>query len=258
MNAMDWGQSRRTFSSSILSLMERVEYRRILSAEDLAEVEKLRDISYVNSAFIDPDKFGTLMEDDDYGQDSSVIGVYIDEELVSTIKICVVTPDNRTGPSLEYFPKEAGAVLDQGLTYIDPSRFASNPHKIWQFRAIPFLTLRVVAMAGEYYKADYVMNCVREDSSSFYKRCFGSVQIGEPVLPYAVKAPLVLMGARAGDLRERLADKFPYFMSQPYEQRMMFAPLNELNYPPLNILPSARFSNPELAFAVNQQSGSIF
>jgi hypothetical protein len=246
MNAMDTGQSRSAFASSIYSLLDRVEYRRVASPEDFSAIGNLREISYRSREFIDHDSFGSLMDSDDYSPDCSVIGVYIDEMLVSTIRLHIVDSGHRHGPSLKYFPVEAGDILDNGGSYIDPSRFASDPMQIWTYPAIPFLTLRIVAMATEYFNSQYFLNCVRADNASFYRRSFGSTEFAAPRSFEHVKVPLMLLGARTQEVRERLASRFPFFLSQPYEQRMMFAPESELNYPPMNILPSAKYANPHL------------
>jgi hypothetical protein len=246
MNAMDTGQSRSAFASSIYSLLDRVEYRRVASPDDFAAVGSLREISYKSREFIDPESFGGLIDADDYSPHCSVIGVYIDEILVSTIRLHVVNSNHRHGPSLKYFPSESGKILDEGGSYIDPSRFASDPMQMWTYPAIPFLTLRIVAMATEYFNSDYFLNCVRADNASFYRRSFGSTEFAAPRDIQSFKVPLMLLGARTQEVRERLASRFPFFLSQPYEQRMMFAPESELNYPPMNILPSAKYANPHL------------
>jgi hypothetical protein len=246
MNAVDTGLSRSALSSSILNLLDRVEYRRVLSPEDFAAVGRLREISYKSREFIDPDSFGGLIDDDDYSPDCSVIGVFIDEALVSTIRLHIVDSDHRHGPSLKYFPQEAGEILGRGESYIDPSRFAADPMQLWTYPAIPFLTLRIVAMATEYFKSDYFLNCVRADNANFYRRSFGSAVFAAPRDIKTFKVPLILLGAQMDEARDRLASRFPFFHSLPYEQRMMFAPREELNYPPVNILPSARYANAHL------------
>ncbi len=231
------------FSSSIFSLLERVEYRRIQSAEDFQVVGNLRNISYQSKQFIDLSSFGALIDEEDFSDYCHVVGVYIDEQLVSTIRLHLVTPDNRNGPTFEYFPDVANKILDSRHSYIDPSRFASDPLMLWQYPTIPLLTLRAAAMASIYFNVDHCMSCVRADSTSFYRRSFGSSELASSRDIAGFTVPLAVMGARIADIRERLETRFPFFKSQPYEQRMMFGKIDDLAYPPVNILPSAKYAN---------------
>lgn len=231
------------FSSSIFSLMERVEYRRIQSAEDFQSVGELRELSYSSKQFIDLKSFGALIDEEDFSEHCYVIGVFIDEQLVSTIRLHLVTPDDRHGPTFEYFPEVASEILDAGNSYVDPSRFASDPLMLWQYPTIPLLTLRPAAMASIYFNVDRCLSCVRADSTSFYKRSFGSSELASARDIEGFTVPLAVMGAKIADIRERLETRFPFFKSQPYEQRMMFGKIEDLTYPPLNILPSAKYAN---------------
>ena len=86
MNAMDWGQSKRAFAGSIFSLLDRVEYRRIVEPDDFVEIARLREQAYNSRTFIEADKFGPLVDDYDRMDDCYVIGVYVDEKLVSVTR----------------------------------------------------------------------------------------------------------------------------------------------------------------------------
>lgn len=246
MNAVDWGQSRSAFAKSMFSLLDRVEYRRMTSQEDFDEVRALRSLSYHFKPLIVSAKFGDLIDDDDFAEYSTVVGVYIDEKLVSTVRLHHVTADRPNGPTLEYFPEIAERLLSANESYIDPSRFATDPNLSWQYPMLPFLTLRPAAMASLYFCVDYCMTCTRSDTASFYKRSFGSQEFAPAKVFPKVVVPIALLGARIADIRERLETRFPFFKSQHWEQKMMFAPEAELSYPPVNILPSARYANPQL------------
>ena len=134
-------------------------------------------------------------------------------------------------------------MLDAGMTFIDPARFASDPLMMWEYPAIPYLTLRIAAMASVHFDVDMCLSCVNKEVSSFYTRSFGSSEIAQPRTLAGVTHPIALYGAKIADIRERLETRFPFFKSQPYEQRMMFGKIEDLTYPPLNILPSAKYAN---------------
>lgn len=242
MNAVDWGQSRRAFASSIFSLLERVEYRRITDAEDFNDVARLREQAYNSRAFIESEKFGPLIDEYDRMADCYVIGVYLDEKLTSTVRIHVVSEKHLHGPVAHYFPYRAQELVAGEKLYIDPSRFAADGQAMWDYPMLPFITLRAVSMAHVYFKAANTAKVVRADSASFYKRSFGSVEVEpERMFPH-VKVPLLMLAATDEEVRHRLNTRYRFFNSMPSEQRMMFASEAELGFAPLNIIPTARFA----------------
>ncbi len=246
MNAVDSGQSNKAFLGSMFSLLDRVEYRRIVSPDDFEAIGKLRDASYNSREFIDADRFGSFVDEYDGAEDCYVIGVYIDEKLTSTVRIHLASERHLHGPTATYFPARARQLVENGQCYVDPSRFAADHQMLWQYPAIPFLTLRVAAMASEYFNAAHCLTFVRSDAASFYRRSFGSVDLEPPQSVRGFTVPMMLLGAKIADIRERIETRFPFFRSQQWEQKMMFAPESELNYPPVNILPSARYANAHL------------
>ena len=79
-------------------------------------------------------------------------------------------------------------------------------------------------MASEYFAADYCLSSVRPEHAAFYKRVFGSVQFaGERYYP-GLKFPVCLYAAEVAEIRNRVADRFPFFMSTPEEREAMFGP----------------------------------
>lgn len=246
MNTTDSGQSNRAFLGSMFNLLDRVEYRRMTSVEDLAAIERLRSLSYKNKDFIDAEQFGSFVDEYDRSKYCYVIGVYLDEALISTVRLHIVSLEHLHGPTAAYFPGRAAELVKRGACYVDPSRFAADHQMMWQYPAIPFLTLRVAAMASEFFNATHCMTVVQSKTASFYRRSFGSVELEPPQAVRGFTVPLTLLGARIDDIRARLETRLPFFKSQHWEQKMMFAPSEELNYPPVNILPSARYANPQL------------
>jgi hypothetical protein len=243
MNAMGHVGVATSFAKSIFSLLERVEYRRITASDDFIDIERLRRNSYEAKTFVDSEKFGSFLDESDGSDDCYVIGVYIDEQLVSTVRLHIVTAEHLHGPSVKLFPDAAMKLLQNGETLIDPSRFASDPVAMWKYPSIPLLTLRAAAMAIEYFSADYCMSVVREDTKAFYKRCLGAVELSSSSFVDGYSVPLIIMTSRIADIREKVATRFPFFKSQPYERKMMFAPRDQLTYPSLNILPTAKYAH---------------
>jgi hypothetical protein len=230
------------YLQSIFALLEKVEYRRITTRSDFEDIENLRKTAYESKTFIDSSHFGSFFDEDDISEDVFVIGVYINEQLVSTIRLHIVKPDHVHGPSSHLFPLPTLNLLNENQLIIDPSRFASDPLALWKYPAIPLLTLRSAAMAIEYFSAQMLIGSVREDASAFYKRCFGGELVCPPTVLKGYSVPLVMLACPVAAIYEKMQTNYPFFKSQPYERKLMFAPQNELRYPSLTILPSAKYA----------------
>lgn len=218
------------FAVSLMDVLDRVEYRRVSLKDVTDPVFRLRYESYVREGFIDsnPQKISGDAFDD--APNAMGFGVYIDGTLVASIRLHHVTPDERTSPSRLIYPDELGAMLDAGQSYIDPSRFVTDHETTLALPALPFLTLRIAAMASEYFSADYCLSSVRPEHAAFYKRVFGSVQLaGERFYP-GLKFPVCLYAAEVAEIRNRVADRFPFFMSTPDEREAMFGAGSEARY----------------------------
>ncbi|MGL4489283.1 MAG: N-acyl amino acid synthase FeeM domain-containing protein [Rhizobiaceae bacterium] len=213
------------------------------TSSDLAEIERLRRASYENTTLFDINNFSALVDEDDVAPDCFVIGVFIDEQLVSTIRLHILTGERQHGPSATLFPALTNQLLENGTCIVDPSRFASDPASLWKYPSIPLLTLRAAAMALDYFSASHLVGVVREDGTSFYKRCFGGEAISDPIHVEGVTIPVMMLACPVEKIQEKTASRYPFFKSQPYERKLMFAPKEELAYPLLNILPTAKYAH---------------
>jgi hypothetical protein len=127
------------------------------------------------------------------------------------------------------------------LSLIDPVRFAADPDIIGEMPALPYLTLRIASMAADYFDADRVLQLVSPQHAPFYKRVFYAdtvVPTQKNVGKYNIE--LTLMATRTRDVRAGLYKRFPFFVSEPFERRMMFQRSPDSGATPLTILPTAR------------------
>jgi hypothetical protein len=168
-------------------------------------------------------------------------GVYVDRELVSTLRIHHVTRAMPWSPSTKAFGDIVEPMLEEGQTFICPSRFAADPDWSKLYPQIPYLTLRLAGMACLHFQAPYCLSTIREDHAGFYKRIYHAEKIGD-ARPYpGVFNKVVLYRADVNAIRELSFRRFPFFKSTPMERRMMFGrpPSGELA--PLTILPTAKY-----------------
>lgn len=227
------------FASSLMDLLERVEYRRVSLDKPTDPVFRLRYEAYQREGFIDSNPQKIAGDAFDHTPNAMGFGVYVDGDLAASIRLHNVTPGERSSPSRLIYPDELNAILDAGLSYIDPSRFTTDHEMTLALPALPFLTLRIAAMACEYFSADYCLSSVRPEHAAFYKRVFGSVQMGPERYYPGLKFPVCLYAAQVGEIRNRVADRFPFFMSTPAERAAMFGPGSASRYVAM-IRPTAR------------------
>ncbi|WP_420961194.1 N-acyl amino acid synthase FeeM domain-containing protein [Brucella sp. IR073] len=230
------------FAQQLLNFLDRVEYRRIVSAEDFEEIGQLRYRSYMTNKLLDDEFGGAIIDDLDRDSHAYVYGVYIDQQLVSTLRIHHITPEHRIGTSFKLFPEVLGPMLDKGMSFVDPTRFASEPALLSEYPAIPYLTLRIAAMASEYFAADFCLASVKPEHAAFYKRIFGSQPMAEAREHDGINVRIGLGGAPIRAIRDMVAIRYPFFKSQPHERRSMFASVEEGGLVPLTILPTAKYT----------------
>jgi hypothetical protein len=98
-------------------------------------------------------------------------------------------------------------------------------------------------MAADYFDADRVLQLVSPQHAPFYRRVFYAdtvVPSQKNVGKYNIE--LTLMATRTRDVRAGLYKRFPFFVSEPYERRMMFQRSPDMGVTPLTILPTARLA----------------
>lgn len=232
------------FGARLMEVLDHVEYRRIETSEDMEEIARIRYKAY-KMADILPLTGNALIDDVDFDPHSYVLGVYYDEQLISTVRMHHVTPDHRVSSSRDIFSEAIDAFLDAGMSLIDPVRFAADPAVMREMPAIPYLTLRIAIMAAAFFDADRVLQLVSPQHAAFYKRVFYAQTIVPPQKncgKYNIE--LTLMATNTKEVGRKLLTRFPFFVSQPCERRLMFDRNADVRLPPLNILPTARFVPP--------------
>lgn len=229
------------FAANVSSLLERTEYRRCDKGEDLEDIYRLRYKSYRLSDMVAENADHTIHDDLDDAENCSKFGIYIDGHLVSTLRIHHACRETPMSPSTTVYGDILRPKLANGVSFVDPSRFAADPDWSRVYPQIPYLTLRLAGMACFYFKAPFCLSTIRPEHAGFYRRIYKSEQIGElreyPGLNYKV----VLLRADVNAIRERSFQRFPFFMSTPMEQRMMFGAPPKGELAPLTILPTAKY-----------------
>lgn len=233
--------SESSFSKSVSMLLERVEYRRCESAEDLEAIYRLRYRSYLASGMITEMPSRMVTDEYDDLSNSYRFGIFIDGELASTIRIHHVHREMPVSPSVTVFSDELKPRVAAGETFVDPSRFAAESDFSRAFKALPYVTLRLAVAASAYFDVDYCLTAIKPEHTGFYRRIFGSEQ-AMPSRSYpGLVCPVYLFQSKCSENMARTVERFPFFKSTPFEQRMLFGRPPKGELAPLTILPTAKY-----------------
>lgn len=224
------------FGQKLINLMGDIEYRRMESIEDLEAVATIRRRAY-EPVGLAPDSKSVMIDDEDFAPNAHVIGVYYFEQLVATMRIHHVTAGQTDGLAMKQFPEVVGPMLDAGMSFIDPLKFAADPVLIKDVPGIAYLTIRTALMASEYFKADHCLAIIRSNHRAFYKRFLRFGPMAEPKYCKYLDCNLDIYGGHIKQTLPMINKRYPFFSSEAFEQKRMFAPLNEINLPPLSIIP---------------------
>jgi hypothetical protein len=230
-----------SFASKVFSLLERVEYRRCDKGEDLEDIYRLRYKAYRSNDMVPDDERHAISDDLDDVPNAYRFGIYVDQRLVSTMRIHHVTSAHPLSPSTKAFGDIVLPMLDQGDTFVCMSRFASDPEWTRVYPQLAYVTLRLAGMACFYFEASYGLSTVREDHAGFYRRIYYSEQISEARAYPGVFNKVVLFRTNAYANRDRYYARFPFFRSTPMERRMLFEAPGAGELAPLTILPTAKY-----------------
>jgi hypothetical protein len=198
------------------ALFDRVDYRRIETPEERDQLYLMRYRAYLHGGLILPSESQRVSDRYDEEPNALTFGIYVDGELCSSIRLHVLTPEWRLSYSTELFGDILHPRLDRGEVFIDPARFVADPEKAQRFPELPYLTVRLVFLACEYFNADTGLALVRAEHQGFYRRVF----LNE-TFPNVTKK-VALMATDFRNVKERVMDRFPIMRSSAFERRMLF------------------------------------
>jgi hypothetical protein len=204
------------------ALFERVDYRPIETPEEKDQLYLMRYKAYRQGGLIPPAESERYSDRFDDAPDALTFGIYVDGELCSSIRLHVLTSERRMSYTTELFGDVLHPRLDKGEVFIDPARFVADPEKAQRFPELPYLTVRLVFLACEYFNADTGLALVRAGHQAFYRRVFLNETIADPrPFPNAL-AKVALMASNFRTVREKVLARFPIMRSSAFERRMLF------------------------------------
>jgi len=231
------------FARKVSELLERTEYRRCDKGEDVEAIYRLRYKSYRLTDMVGDLPEQSIHDSLDDTSNCHKFGIYIDGELVSTLRLHHATRRHPISPSSTVYGDILMPMMAAGDSFIDPSRFAADPEWSRIYPQIPYLTLRLAGMACFHFDAPYCLSVIREEHAGFYKRIYKSQQIGEKRDYPGLNYPVVLYRASVHHIREQTFSRYPFFKSTAMEQRLLFDRPSHGELAPLTVLPTAKYFN---------------
>lgn len=218
------------FAGTLMDILDRVEYSRVRMDVTDNPIYRLRYEAYRREESVPFNDAGIVVDDLDTAPNGMSFGVYIDRQLVSSVRVHHVSRQHPFGPSMKSCPDVLQPLLDRGETFIDPSRFTADYEASLAYPALPFLTLRIAVMASVYFKADACLALVRPEHTAFYRRVFGSEEMSDVRIYPGLTFPVQLFGAYVNTKLPATLRRYPFFMSTPEEREKLFARALDENF----------------------------
>lgn len=230
-----------SFEDKVFALLDRTEYRIIRTPEDFEEIGRLRKRAYDDRPVYARKFDKPLLDEVDYDPASVTFGIYIDEILTASVRLHFLTPEHRVSPALDMFPSHLNPLLDQGLTFIDPSRFTVDLERAKDMPGLPHIPLRTAVMATAYYKADFCLSCVKKEHASFYRRTFRATAVAGPIRHPEMMVDAVLFSSPRSNIPD-VCRRYPFYSHLPQEAELLFGQPKAEEPWPLTVLPTARMA----------------
>jgi hypothetical protein len=205
-----------------MNLLEHVDYRLVQTEAEKEEIYNLRYRAYLREGAVKESAEQRVTDRYDELPNSWTFGVCLFGELLSSVRISLLTSEWRQSTSADVFGEILMPRLNRGEVMVDPSRFVADPDKVGRFTELPYLTLRLAYMACEFFKADLGLAIVRPEHQAFYRRVFLHETIAEPRLFPGLLKPVGLMAVDFPAMREKVFKRYPMMRSTAFERRMLF------------------------------------
>ena len=151
-----------------------------------------------------------------------LFGLYIDDELASSIRLHIGSKEHSDFPSFEAFADILQPKLELGNVIIDSTRFVADQYLSQLNRDLPYITLRICMMAAEHFNADYVITAATAQHQEFYRRAFNYQPVSQPRSDASLAAPARLMMLHYRTAADELHRRYPILCSTRAERRKLF------------------------------------
>ncbi|MCU0830381.1 MAG: hypothetical protein MUC58_02495 [Rhizobiaceae bacterium] len=229
--------ARRSLASRVLAALDRVEYRRVRSGEDLDAVIALRRKAYgARGIYARADQ--PMTDAFDLDPRVYVFAVHVDGQMLATLRVHIITAENPVSNSVTYFKRTLQPLIDQGLSFMDPTRFAVDPDMRASHPGLPLVTLRLGFVAAKHFRTDFCLSMIKEQHEPFYRTVFRSTQIA-PYTQFDTFQSRYALFSSPASMEDAICAEFPIFRSTQTERALLFDAPQADAPPVISVRPTA-------------------
>jgi hypothetical protein len=211
------------FVDRVFRLLERVEYRRADSLADKLAIYRLRHDAYMRAGTVERHPSGLFRDPLDEAPNVWIIGIYIDGDLASSIRLHVSASPNAPLPAIGAFNDILEPHLRAGRVIIDPTRHVTKSEYALGSPIMPYITVRATVLAQDFFDADYTVVACLVEHQAFFRRMFGCVPWSEPREYPNFNRPMTFLGYDCRERREAIYVRYPFCRSTEDERARLFS-----------------------------------
>lgn len=219
---METTAERSRLADRVLSLLERVEYRRAETQEEKAAIFRMRHEAYTRDGTVERRPSGLFDDPFDLAPNVWLVGVFIDGELASSLRLHISASLNAPLPAMVVYPDVLTPHLQAGRMIIDASRFVSRLDYSQRYSEMPYLTLRPTFLAEQFFGADFVTAACRVEHQAFYRRMFGGAPWAAPRAYPNFSRLMAFLGYDCAARRSAIHARYPFYRSGAAERARLF------------------------------------
>ncbi|MDE2365077.1 MAG: hypothetical protein KGM42_20570 [Hyphomicrobiales bacterium] len=216
-----------SFNEKLALAVANVTYRVARTEAERDAIFALRYKDYLRDGGIGPNASERFSDPWDEAENALLIGMYYGDRLASSVRFHMNRPAEAPMPAKEIFADVLKPFLDAGLTVMDPTRFVIDPDLAHIGPELPYLTLRMIAMAAEHYRADIVLATIRQEHLIVYKHIVGHTPISEPRSYPLLARKIVCTKVDIEHMRATAYRRHPFLDSTAQERERIFGRRDE-------------------------------
>jgi hypothetical protein len=205
-----------------MQLLEKVEYRRADSPADKAAIYRLRHDAYMRAGTVEPRPSGLFHDPLDETPNVWIIGIHIDGDLATSIRLHVSASPSAPLPAMGAFSDIVEPHLRAGRVIIDSTRHVTKTEYALGSPIMPYLTVRATALAQDFFDADYSVVACLVEHQAFFRRMFGCIPWSQPRKYPNFNRPMAFLGHDCRERRAAIYARYPFYRSTEDERARLF------------------------------------
>jgi N-acyl-L-homoserine lactone synthetase len=211
-----------SFCDGVSLLLASVDCRPVTSGKEREAIFRLRQAAGMRVEGVSPRSTLTLWDPYDYSGNVYLFGLYIDDQLASSIRLHIASKEQHKLPSHDVFADVLRAEFDTRQVIVDCTRSVADEHLSRRYRELPYATFRFCMLAAEHFNADHLITAASSAHQAFYRRAFNSRAISEPRHHPDRARSVRLMTLNYPTAADELYRRYPFFRSTAAERQRLF------------------------------------